>query len=105
MRSSGCLSSSVRTGKSKVGGGIERVTPEREGSELSAASLRLAAIASVLLAGTFAGCANNQTTATSANANPPAKTYTGTDLEKTGRQQSGEALQAADPAVSTSSGR
>lgn len=65
----------------------------------------LAAIASVLLAGAFAGCANNQTTATSANANPPAKTYTGTDLEKTGRQQSGEALQAADPAVSTSSGR
>jgi len=61
----------------------------------------LAAIASVL----FAGCANNQTTAASANANPPAKTYTGSDLEKTGRQQSGEALQAADPAVSTSSGR
>jgi hypothetical protein len=51
------------------------------------------------------GCANNQTTTTATNANSPAKTYSGSDLEKTGRQQTGEALQAADPAVSTSSGR
>jgi hypothetical protein len=56
-------------------------------------------------ASALAGCANNQTDAASINANSPAKSYSGSDLEKTGRQQTGEALQAADPAVSTSTGR
>jgi uncharacterized lipoprotein YajG len=49
-----------------------------------------------------AGCAENQqTTTTSTNTNPAARTYTGSDLQRTGRQTSGEALQAADPSVTT----
>jgi hypothetical protein len=65
----------------------------------------LATVAIAISTLAIVGCANNQTTTTSTNANSPAKTYRGSDLEKTGRQQTGEALQAADPAVSTSSGR
>jgi ABC-type oligopeptide transport system substrate-binding subunit len=65
----------------------------------------VAALAIAFSACLLAGCANNQTTAASTNANSPAKSYSDSDLEKTGRQQAGEALQAADPAVSTSSGR
>jgi hypothetical protein len=65
----------------------------------------VAPLAIALSAWALAGCANNQTTAASTNANQRAKTYSGSDLEKTGRHQAGEALQAADPAVSTSSGR
>lgn len=51
-----------------------------------------------------AGCANNQQSAASANTNPTAKTYTADDLQKTGKQTSGEALQAADPAVTATGG-
>lgn len=47
----------------------------------------------------FAGCANQQSAA-SGNANPSAKSYSNSDLQKTGKRTSGEALQAADPAVS-----
>ena len=50
----------------------------------------------------FAGCANQQN-ATSANTN--AKSYSSSDLQKTGKRTSGEALQAADPSVTASSGR
>jgi hypothetical protein len=47
-----------------------------------------------------AGCANNQQSTASANANPSAKSYSSEDLQKTGKRTSGEALQATDPAVS-----
>lgn len=47
-------------------------------------------------------CANNQQNATSANTN--AKSYGSSDLEKTGKRTSGEALQAADPAVTARGG-
>jgi len=50
------------------------------------------------------GCAHNQETVTTASSNPSAKTYNSNDLQKTGKRTSGEALQAADPAVTTSSG-
>lgn len=51
-----------------------------------------------------AGCANNQQSATSANTDPTAKTYTSNDLQRTGKQTSGEALQAADPSVTATGG-
>jgi hypothetical protein len=51
------------------------------------------------------GCANNQSSAASANANPAAKTYTGEDLSRTGKRDAGEALRAADPSVTTTTGR
>jgi hypothetical protein len=51
----------------------------------------------------FGGCANQQS-ATSANANPTAKSYSDNDLQKTGKRTSGEALQAADPAVTARGG-
>jgi hypothetical protein len=52
----------------------------------------------------FAGCANNQQTTTN-NADPTTRTYSGSDLERTGRQTAGEALPAVDPSITTSSGR
>jgi PBP1b-binding outer membrane lipoprotein LpoB len=53
----------------------------------------------------FTGCANEPATATKASAaNPTDRTYTRDDLQKTGRTQTGEAVQALDPAVTTSSG-
>ena len=51
----------------------------------------------------LAGCADQQNTA-SANTNPTAKSYSSSDLQKTGKRTSGEALQAADPAVSARGG-
>jgi len=52
----------------------------------------------------LAGCASNQQSASSTNANPSAKTYSSQDLAKTGKRTSGEALQAADPAVTARGG-
>jgi hypothetical protein len=51
----------------------------------------------------FAGCANQQGAA-SANANPSETTYNSNDLQKTGKRTAGEALQAADPAVTARGG-
>jgi len=56
------------------------------------------------LALTFVGCANNQQNAASANANSSARSYSSSDLQKTGKRTSGEALQAADPAVTARGG-
>ena len=53
---------------------------------------------------TLVGCANNQETAGYGNTNPSAKTYESQDLSRTGKRTSGEALQAADPAVTTKGG-
>ena len=52
----------------------------------------------------FIGCANNQQTAGSGSAHPSAKTYESQDLARTGKRTSGEALQAADPAVTARGG-
>jgi hypothetical protein len=51
------------------------------------------------------GCTNNQSSAASANTNPAAKTYTSGDLSRTGKRDAGAALQAADPSVTTTTGR
>ena len=51
----------------------------------------------------FTGCASQQN-ATSANSNPTAKSYSNSDLQKTGKRTAGEALQAADPAVTARGG-
>jgi PBP1b-binding outer membrane lipoprotein LpoB len=51
----------------------------------------------------FGGCASQQN-ATSANSNPTAKSYSSNDLQKTGKRTAGEALQAADPAVTARGG-
>jgi hypothetical protein len=62
----------------------------------------LAAVMVAIAVFDFAGCANNQqTTTASTSTNPAARTYSGNDLQKTGRQTSGEALQAVDPSVTT----
>jgi uncharacterized lipoprotein YajG len=62
----------------------------------------LAAVTVAISVFGFAGCADNpQTTTAFTNTNPAARTYTGSDLQKTGRQSSGEALQAVDPSVTT----
>jgi hypothetical protein len=61
----------------------------------------IAALASI----NCGGCANNQSSANSANANPAAKKYTGDDLSRTGKRDAGEALRSADPAVTTTTGR
>jgi len=62
----------------------------------------LAAVTVALSVFGFAGCADKQqTSTTSTNTNSAARTYTGNDLQRTGRQTSGEALQAADPSVTT----
>lgn len=61
--------------------------------------LLIAVIGAVALA--FGGCANQQD-ATSSNGT--AKSYGSSDLQKTGKRTSGEALQAADPAVTTRGG-
>jgi uncharacterized lipoprotein YajG len=66
----------------------------------------LAAVAVAIAVFAFAGCADNQqTTTASTNANPASRNYDSRDLQRTGRQTSSEALQAADPSVTTSSGR
>jgi len=52
------------------------------------------------------GCANHSTTTgTASNSDAGSRTYNSEDLARTGKRTSAEALQAADPAVSTSSGR
>ena len=53
----------------------------------------------------FAGCAHNQESVTSTNTNSASKTYNSQDLNRTGKRTTGEALQAADPSVTATSGR
>jgi len=57
----------------------------------------------VFFALAFSGCASQQN-ASSASSNSTAKSYSSEDLQKTGKRTSGEALQAADPAVTTRGG-
>lgn len=65
-------------------------------------SLILVAVFGVLL---IAGCADQPTTAnTAAAANPTDRNYSRSDLQKTGRQTTAGAIQAADPSVTISSG-
>ena len=52
----------------------------------------------------FAGCANNQQTTTN-NADPTTRSYSGSDLQRSGRQTAGEALPAVDPSITASSAR
>jgi outer membrane biogenesis lipoprotein LolB len=52
----------------------------------------------------MAGCAT-ETTTTSNAADPSQRTYTQKDLSNTGRHDSADALRAADPSVTVSSGR
>jgi len=52
----------------------------------------------------FAGCANNQQSANATTSSGSTRSYSSDDLQKTGKRTSGEALQAADPAVTTSGG-
>jgi len=52
---------------------------------------------------TFAGCAEQQTT--TAAANPTDRTYTSSDLERSGRHDTATAAQAVDPDVRVSGGR
>jgi predicted small secreted protein len=54
---------------------------------------------------TFAGCANQSSNTAAAAGDPTKRTYTDEDLNKTGRQNTGEALRALDPSVQTSGGR
>jgi PBP1b-binding outer membrane lipoprotein LpoB len=58
----------------------------------------------ILSALTFVGCANSRQNATSANANSSGRTHSDSDLQKTGKRTSGDALQAADPAVTARGG-
>ncbi|HVI82475.1 MAG TPA: hypothetical protein VM717_06995 [Chthoniobacterales bacterium] len=53
----------------------------------------------------LAGCANNEQSANSTNADASAKTYSSEDLQRTGKRDAGEALRAADPSVTTTGGR
>jgi hypothetical protein len=67
--------------------------------------LRAFATAIAISTFTVSGCADNQeAAATSTSTNPAARTRTSDDLQRTGRQSAGEALQASDPAISTSTG-
>lgn len=52
----------------------------------------------------FAGCATNPQSTASTATDPSAKKYESQDLAKTGKRTSGEALQAADPAVTARGG-
>lgn len=52
----------------------------------------------------FASCATNQQSTASTTTDPSAKTYESQDLAKTGKRTAGEALQSADPSVTTRGG-
>jgi hypothetical protein len=68
-------------------------------------SFLLAVVASLAMY-TIAGCANRQSSQPAAfDTNPTTRTYTGEDLNKTGRQQTGPALEAVDPSVQVPGGR
>jgi hypothetical protein len=54
---------------------------------------------------TIAGCASQSPNTAASAANPAQTTYTQEDLKKTGRQQTGDALQALDPSVQATDGR
>jgi hypothetical protein len=62
-------------------------------------------ICAAILISTFVSCANNQSGTTSTNSSSATRTYTADDLQKTGKRDAGEALRAADPSVTTTTGR
>jgi hypothetical protein len=49
---------------------------------------------------TFAGCANQSETASSPNTSAT-RSYSSSDLQRTGKRDAGDALRSADPAVTT----
>jgi hypothetical protein len=59
----------------------------------------LAAMTGALSVMSFAGCANQSSTATT-EANPSKKTYTHDDLDRSGQATTGQALKHIDPDVS-----
>jgi hypothetical protein len=61
-------------------------------------------LALVFLTFALAGCADQPTTASASAGNPTDRTYSRNDLNRTGRQSTGEAIQAADPSVTVSGG-
>lgn len=64
----------------------------------------LAAMAAVSIF-TLVGCAHERPAPTAADTNPAHRTYTREDLNKTGRHQTGPALEAVDPSVTATDGR
>jgi len=64
----------------------------------------LSATAALISISAVAGCATNQQASAPANADSASKTYGSQDLSRTGKRTSGEALQAADPAVTARGG-
>ena len=64
-----------------------------------------AAILSAIATLGCGGCAHNKESVTTTNANSSGRTYDSQDLARTGKRSSGEALQAADPSVSATTGR
>jgi hypothetical protein len=54
---------------------------------------------------TLAGCANQSTTSNAPTREPGQSTHTQEELQKTGRSQTGDALQEVDPSVQTSGRR
>ena len=73
-------------------------------SAMKAHHLLLSIAAAILSFGVVSCAENQEAAANSTNTNPAARTRTSDDLQRTGRQSAGEALQASDPAVSTSTG-
>jgi hypothetical protein len=51
------------------------------------------------------GCAHNAENVTTTNTTSSAKAYDSQDLARTGKRTSGEAVQAADPSVTATTGR
>ena len=82
---------------------VEKLQIEREIPNMKTNRCLLIAVIGGIAIGS-PGCVNNQQSAPSANTNPTARTYTSDDLQKTGKQTPGEALQAADPSVITTTG-
>src|SRR2546430_6041522 len=64
-------------------------------------------VAATMLTCLFASCANQSdaTNTAASNANPTDRTYTRTDLSRTGRNQTSEAIQAVEPSASSPTGR
>jgi hypothetical protein len=48
----------------------------------------------------FSGCADQGSTASTADANPSKKTYNRDDLDRTGQATTGQALKRTDPDIS-----
>ncbi|MEY2525945.1 MAG: hypothetical protein QOE73_716 [Verrucomicrobiota bacterium] len=63
----------------------------------------IAAVTIALSVLALEGCANQQTPANASDADPTKKTYTREDLDRSGRAQTGQALQQIDPNIQSRS--